>query len=86
MNKQAKKILNLINKDQKSKKAYQKDPAKFLKSHGVDVDNLDPEFLKKISAGFWSVGVDSPNTLVINHALQGKTSVKSLFMIHKNHK
>ena len=60
MNKQAKKILNLINKDEKSKKAYQKDPAKFLKSHGVDIDNLDPEFLKKISGGLgWSVDVDA---------------------------
>ena len=58
MNKQAKKILNLINKDQKSRAAYQKDPGKFLKSHGVDIDNLDPGFLKTMSGAGWAVDVD----------------------------
>jgi hypothetical protein len=67
MNKQAKKILNLINKDEKSRKAYQKDPGKFLKSHGVDIDNLDPGFLKTMSAAGWAVDVNLDTTVNTNN-------------------
>ena len=67
MNKQAKKILNLINKNQTSRTAYQKDPSKFLKSHGIDIDNLDPDFLKTMSGAGWSVDVDVSTTVNTNN-------------------
>jgi len=67
MNKQAKKILNSINKDERSRKAYQKDPGKFLKSHGVDIDNLDPGFLKTMSAAGWAVDVNLDTTVHTNN-------------------
>ena len=67
MNKQAKKILNLINKDEKSRKPYQKDPGKFLKSHGVDIDKLDPGFLKTMSAAGWAVDVDATTNVNTNN-------------------
>jgi hypothetical protein len=67
MNKQAKKILNLINKDEKSRKAYQKDPGKFLKSHGVDSVNLDPGFLKTMYAAGWAVDVNLDTTVNTNN-------------------
>ena len=66
MNKQAKKILNLINKNQKSRAAYQKDPSKFLTSHGVDIDNLDPGFLKTMSGAGWAVDVNLDTTVNTN--------------------